>query len=123
VKLASLIAQHQALLIASPEYNSLITPLLKNTIDWCTRADPNPLAGKVAAIVSASPGAYGGVRGAQVARQLLLQLGCHVVPAQCSIPKADEAFEGNGRLKDPRTQKAAHKVAAELVRTTARLTA
>ena len=53
-KLVGLIARHQALLIASPEYNSLITPLLKNTIVWCTRAEPNPLAGKVAAIVSAS---------------------------------------------------------------------
>lgn len=122
-KLVGLIARHQALLIASPEYNSLITPLLKNTIDWCTRAEPNPLAGKVAAIVSASPGAYGGVRSAQVARQLLLHLGCHVIPAQCSLPHADEAFGGDGRLKDPRTQKAALKVAAELVRTTTRLTA
>lgn len=122
-KLVGLIARHQALLIASPEYNSLITPLLKNTIDWCTRVEPNPLAGKIAAIVSASPGAYGGVRSAQVARQLLLHLGCHVVPAQCSLPHADEAFDGDGRLKDPRAQKTALKVAAELVRTTARLIA
>jgi chromate reductase, NAD(P)H dehydrogenase (quinone) len=122
-KLVDLMAQHHALLIASPEYNSLLTPLLKNTIDWCTRAKPSPLAGKVAAIVSASPGAFGGVRSAQVARQLLLDLGCHVVPAQCSLPHADEAFDGDGRLKDPRAQKAAHQVAAELVRTTARLLA
>ena len=122
-KLVGLIARHQALLIASPEYNSLITPLLKNTIDWCTRAEPNPLAGKVAAIVSASPGGYGGVRSAQVARQLLLHLGCHVVPAQCSLPHADAAFDGAGRLKDSRAQKAVLKVAAELVGTTARLIA
>ena len=71
--------------------------------------------------MSASPGAYGGVRSAQVARQLLLHLGCHVIPAQCSLPHADEAFEEGGRLKDPRTQKAVLKVAAELVRTTSRL--
>ena len=122
-KVVGLIARHQALLIASPEYNSLITPLLKNTIDWCTRADPNPLVGKVAAIVSASPGAYGGVRSAQVARQLLLHLGCQVVPAQCSLPHADEAFDPEGRLKDSRTHKAVLTVAAELVRTTARLMA
>lgn len=121
VKLVGLITEHPALLIASPEYNSLITPLLKNTIDWCTRAEPNPLAGKVAAVVSASPGMFGGVRSAQVARQLLLHLGCHVIPAQCTVPHADEAFDENGRLKDPRTQKAAQRVAAELVRTTVRL--
>lgn len=123
LKLVELITRHQALLIASPEYNSLITPLLKNTLDWCTRAEPNPLAGKVAAVVSASPGAYGGVRSAQVARQLLLHLGCQVVPAQCSLPRADEAFDASGGLTDPRAQKAAVKVAAELVRTTARLRA
>src|SRR5215204_5803529 len=55
-KLVDLITQHQGLLIASPEYNSQMTPLLKNAIDWCTRADENPLQGKVAAVVSASPG-------------------------------------------------------------------
>jgi NAD(P)H-dependent FMN reductase len=119
-KLVALITQHHALLIASPEYNSLITPLLKNTIDWCTRAEPNPLLGKVAAVVSASPGLFGGVRSAQVARQLLLHLGCHVIPAQCTLPRADEAFDAGGALKDPRTLAAVQKVAVELVRTTAR---
>ncbi len=120
-RLVALITQHPALLIASPEYNSLITPLLKNTIDWCTRAEPNPLAGRVAAVVSASPGIFGGIRSAQVARQLLLHLGCHVVPAQCTLPHADEAFDDQGALKDPRVHKAAQKVAEELVRTTTRL--
>ena len=122
-KLVKLITGHPALLIASPEYNSLITPLLKNTIDWCTRAEPNPFLGKVAAIVSASPGMFGGVRSAQLARHLLLHLGCHVVPAQCTLPRADEAFDENGRLKEPRTQQAAQRVATELVRTTVRFLA
>ena len=122
-KLVALITEHPALLVASPEYNSLITPLLKNTIDWCTRAEPNPFEGKVAAVVSASPGQFGGVRSAQVARQLLLHLGCHVVPAQCTLPRADEAFDDAGRLKETRAQKAVQRVAAELVRTTARLLA
>ena len=116
-RLVALITQHHALLVASPEYNSLITPLLKNTIDWCTRAEPNPFAGKVAAVVSASPGIFGGVRSAQVARQLLLHLGCHVVPAQCTLPHADEAFDDQGALKNPRTWQAVQKVAEELVRT------
>jgi len=122
-RLVELITQHPALLVASPEYNSLITPLLKNTIDWCTRAEPNPFEGKVAAVVSASPGMFGGVRSAQVARQLLLHLGCHVIPAQCTLPHADEAFDDAGRLKEARTQKAAQRVASELVRTTARFLA
>jgi len=120
-QLVRLVTEHHALLIASPEYNSLITPLLKNTIDWCTRAEPNPFAGKVAAVVSASPGQYGGVRSAQLARHLLTHLGCHVVPAQCSVPRADEAFDAQGALTDTRARKAAERVAAELVRTTLRL--
>ncbi|HVS54543.1 MAG TPA: NAD(P)H-dependent oxidoreductase [Opitutaceae bacterium] len=120
-KLVALIQQHPALLVASPEYNSMITPLLKNTIDWCTRADENPFVGKVAAIVSASPGMYGGVRSMQLARQLLTHLGCHVVPTQCVLPHADKAFDAQGQLADARALKAAHAVAAELVRVTTRL--
>jgi chromate reductase len=114
-KLIELITQHTGLLVASPEYNSMITPLLKNTIDWCTRGDDNPFAGKVAAVVSASPGAYGGVRSAQLARQLLLHLGAHVVPAQCSVPAADKAFDAQGRLTEARSQKAVQGVAKQLV--------
>ncbi len=121
LKLIEQILKHDALLIASPEYNSQITPLLKNTIDWCTRADENPLRGKVAAVVSASPGMFGGIRSMTMARQLLTHLGCYVVPAQCVLPHADEAFDPNGRLQDTRAQKAAVAVANELVRVTAKL--
>ena len=56
------IADERKLLVASPEYNTMITPLLKNAIDWCSLADDNPFAGKVAAVISASPGAFGGIR-------------------------------------------------------------
>jgi chromate reductase, NAD(P)H dehydrogenase (quinone) len=86
------------LLVASPEYNSMITPLLKNTLDWCSRADDNPFEGKVAAVMSASPGPFGGVGSLQLAQQLLLKLGCHVVPGQCVLPHADKAFDPEGRL-------------------------
>lgn len=121
VKLIQLINEHPALLIASPEYNSMITPLLKNTIDWCTRADDNPFIGKVAAVVSASPGQFGGVRSLKLAQQLLLHLGCHVVPAQCFLPKAHEAFDGAGKLKDPHNQKAVDALAKQLVHTVGKL--
>jgi chromate reductase len=120
-KLVSLIVAHQALLIASPEYNSQMTPLLKNTIDWCTRGDENPLIGKVAAVVSASPGMFGGVRSMTLARQLLTHLGCHVIPAQCVLPHADKAFDAQGKLIDARAQKAAQAVGAELVRIASKL--
>jgi chromate reductase len=120
-KLVELVKGHDALLVASPEYNSMFTPLLKNTIDWCSRADDNPFLGKVAAVVSASPGPFGGVRSALLARQLLMKLGCTIVPAECTLPKANEAFDENGGLKNARSLEAARKVAAQLVRTAAKL--
>jgi chromate reductase, NAD(P)H dehydrogenase (quinone) len=122
-KLVDLITQHTALLIASPEYNSQMTPLLKNTIDWCTRADENPFTGKVAAVVSASPGMFGGVRSMTLARQLLTHLGCHVIPVQCVLPHADKAFDEKGALKEERSRKTAQSVATELIRVTSKLNA
>lgn len=116
LKLIELVTSHAALLIASPEYNSMITPLLKNTIDWCTRAEENPFAGKVAAILSASPGALGGVRSLKLAQQLMLHLGCHVVPGQVFLPQADKAFDERGALKEPRPQKSVQALVTELVR-------
>ena len=115
-KLIDLIRQHDGLLIASPEYNSQMTPLLKNAIDWCTRADENPLEGKIAAVVSASPGMFGGIRSLTLARQLLIHLGCVVVPVQCVLPQAHKAFEPDGSLKEERHRKAVEAVAADLLR-------
>ena len=120
-KLIELITQHEALLIASPEYNSMITPLLKNTVDWCTRGDDNPFIGKVAAVISASPGALGGVGSLRLAQQLLLKLGCHVVPGQTVLPHADQAFDEHGALKDARTRKSVQTLAADLVRMAGKL--
>jgi len=114
-KLIELITQHHGLLIASPEYNSMITPLLKNTIDWCTRGDENPLIGKVAAVVSASPGMLGGVRSMTLARQLLTHLGCYVIPDQCILPQADKAFDTEGRLTANRAREAARNVGSSIV--------
>lgn len=119
-KLITLITEHHGLLIASPEYNSMITPLLKNTIDWCTRADDNPFEGKVAAVVSASPGALGGVRSLKMAQQLLLHLGCHVVPGNTMLPQAHKAFGPEGKLLEARTQTSVDALAVKLVETVRR---
>jgi chromate reductase, NAD(P)H dehydrogenase (quinone) len=120
-RLITLLTAHDGLLIASPEYNSMMTPLLKNTIDWCSRADDNPFEGRVAAIVSASPGAFGGIRSLTQMRQLLTHLGMHVVPATCAVGQANTAFDDQGRLTLPRSQKAVAAVARSLVETTRRL--
>ncbi len=114
-KLIDLIAGHRGLLIASPEYNSMITPLLKNTIDWCTRVDDDPFPGRVVAIISASPGQFGGIRSLKLAQQLLLHLGSHIVPGNTMLPHADKAFDASGQLTDPRTLKSVRQLAEALV--------
>lgn len=120
-RLITLITSHQGLLIASPEYNSMITPLLKNTIDWCTRVDDNPFEGKVAAVISASPGALGAVRSLAMAQALLVKLGCIVVPGQCFVPHASKAFDEAGKLVEERNTKSVQALMAKLFQLTSKI--
>ena len=113
LKIKALMKEHQGLLIACPEYNSSISPLLKNTIDWVSRPDPETSSAiatyykdKVAAIMSTSPGALGGLRGLVHVRAILGNIGVIVLPDQKAIPKAFEAFDSEGQLKDPKQQQA-----------------
>ncbi|MEH2183660.1 NADPH-dependent FMN reductase [Nostoc sp.] len=112
-----LMISHQGLLIASPEYNSSLTAVLKNAIDWASRPYPNeaPLAltafvGKVASIMSASPGALGGLRGLVHLRAILGNIKVLVLPDQVAVPKAYEAFNADGTLKDPKQQQSIEKL-------------
>jgi NAD(P)H-dependent FMN reductase len=120
-KLKKLFLEHHGLLLACPEYNSSITGVLKNTIDWVSRQetdDEKPLAcytGKMCALVSASPGGFGGLRGLVTVRSILGNLGVIMVPEQVCVPKAHEAFNENGTLKDAKLAAAVEKVAAKLV--------
>ncbi|MCH8543109.1 MAG: NAD(P)H-dependent oxidoreductase [Alcanivorax sp.] len=103
--LKKLFAEHQGLIIASPEYNGFITPLLKNTLDWISRPDGNASGlalfdGKLAVIMAASPGAFGGMRSLLLTRQLLANLGVTVLPNQVSVPRAGQAFTDDGQLAD-----------------------
>ncbi len=116
---------HEGLLLACPEYNSSITPLLKNTIDWLSRPVDGaaPLAafrGKVAGLLAASPGGLGGLRGLVHVRAILSGIGVHVIPTQVAVPKSHEAFDDDG-VRDERLAGRLDALAAELVRTTARL--
>ena len=98
---------HDAWLVAAPEYNSSITAVLKNGIDWASRPDPDdsgPLVafrGKLIVLMSASPGVLGGLRGLVHVRAIFGNLGCVVLPDQVAVPKAHEAFDADGRLVDP----------------------
>jgi chromate reductase len=108
-RLKELMRAHQGFLISSPEYNSSITPVLKNTIDWASRAAPghpglDAFQGKTAVLLSASPGALGGLRALVHLRSIFGNIGTLVLPNTISIAKANEAFVDE-QLKDP-TQKA-----------------
>jgi NAD(P)H-dependent FMN reductase len=108
-KLKQLFIDHDGLLISAPEYNSSITAVLKNTIDWVSRPAPDepPLVafrGKVATLMSASPGALGGLRGLVHVRSILGNLGVIVLPDQIAVPRAHEAFNPAGALLDPKQQ-------------------
>ena len=105
VKLKQLFIAHDGLLISSPEYNSSFSPLFKNTIDWVSRSAPGEpglaaFNGKVATIMSASPGALGGIRGLVHVRAMLGNINVVVLPQQMAIPKAMDAFDADGKLKD-----------------------
>jgi len=118
---------HDGLLIASPEYNSSVTAVLKNTIDWVSRqaspAEPGlaSFAGKTAAIMSASPGGLGGLRGLVHLRSILGNIQVLVIPDQIAIAKAHEAFGPDGALRDEKQRQVVDAVAQKLVRTTAKL--
>lgn len=108
----NLLIEHSGFLIASPEYNGFFSPLLKNALDWASRAesvDESPLAafkGKAAALMAASPGGYGGMRGLVYLRLLLNNLGVVVLPDQVVVPDAFGAFDDKDFLKDPKTRRA-----------------
>ena len=124
-----LLIEHDGFLIASPEYNSAFSPLLKNVIDWASRKESDkepPLIayrGKVAAIMSASPGALGGLRGLVFLRMLLGNLGILVLPKQQAIIHAAKAFNKEGLLVDNRMQESVMGLGVELVRTVEKLKA
>lgn len=123
LRLKTLFKAHDALLIASPEYNSSMPPLLKNTLDWVSREWQGesgllPYQNKVAAIMAASPGALGGIRMLPHLRQILNTLGVLVLPGQFSLAHADTAFDETGALQSPARL---HSLVLELVNTSTAL--
>lgn len=119
-RLVELFLEHDGLLISAPEYNSSITAVLKNTIDWVSRPIPHrkPLAafkGKVAALLSASPGALGGLRGLVHVRSILGNIGVIVLPDQLAVPAADKAFDNSGSLQDEKHAKKLDQLTKALV--------
>ena len=108
IKLKKLFIEHDGFYIASPEYNSSFSALLKNSLDWISRPhekDEIPLSaftGKIAAIGAVAPGALGGLRGLVPLRMMLGNIVVHVVPNQVAISFGFDAFDDEDELKDER---------------------
>jgi NAD(P)H-dependent FMN reductase len=104
-KLKAIFQSHDGVFIASPEYNSGMSPLLKNTIDWISRLKDDgeaPLAafnGKVYGLGAASPSWRGGLRGLVDLRMLLGNINITVTPTETTVSDAYNAFDESGRLK------------------------
>lgn len=119
VRLKKLFLEHKGFLIASPEYNSSVTPLIKNTIDWVSRPMEGEsmlqcFKGKTAAIMSASPGKLGGLRGLFHLREILQNIYTVVIPDMVAIPDAYNVFDENGNFIDKKLEAKIQKAAENL---------
>ena len=128
IRLRDLMQRHDALLIATPEYNSSIPAVLKNALDWLSRphaAEPgvSPYRNKVAGLLSSSPGPMGGLRGLVHLRQILQNVGCLVITEQFALGNAGSAFAADGSLSDARQAEGVAAVGRRLIGLTARLAA
>lgn len=129
-RLRELFVAHDGFLIASPENNQSVSALLKNVLDWLSRGigdghGPNsglaPYRGKVAGLMNATPGPYGGVRHLYHLRQVLSGLQVLVVPHQVQLARADHAFDAEGRLTDAGASKQLDNLARQLVEVAGKL--
>ncbi|RUU33264.1 NAD(P)H-dependent oxidoreductase [Mesorhizobium sp. M6A.T.Ce.TU.002.03.1.1] len=122
-KLARQIAAHDGLLIATPEYNGSIPPLLKNTIDWVSRVRTDggrsfrPFTGKPAGLCSSSKGHFAGVRCINHLRAVLVRCQMEVVTPECSVPEGGNAFDDDGNFRDERLNRSMEHLCRTLIET------
>lgn len=121
VRLARHIMNHDGMLIASPEYNASVPPLLKNALDWVSRVRKDgarpvkPFGGKVAGLCSSSDGNFAGLRCLYHLRAVLMACGVEVITPQCSVARASSAFDEDGQFREERMQASMDLVASTLV--------
>lgn len=107
IRLKELCFEHPAWIICTPEYNASYPALLKNTLDWISSPvkshavwhdDFRASRGKVVGVLSASPGALGGLRSQSHLAPLLLNLHCWLAPQNFALGRAGDAFDEQGQL-------------------------
>ncbi len=140
IRLKEFMYSHAGWIIASPEYNGSYTALLKNTLDWASspakpgpecseetaenwKSGLKPFAGKVVGLMSASPGALGGLRSLDHLAPLLRNLQCWLTPQQFALNKATDAFDAQGHIKEPATVQRVKAVVDQVIFGAQRLTA
>ena len=125
LKLREKMMQANGLLIASPEYNTSITPLLKNTIDWLSQSVDGasgsaPFTNKIGGLLGASNGAFGTIRALPHVSYILSNLGVFMLPV-VAVPVVSQAFDASGNMSNERTKKLVAGLGAKLAQTIAKL--
>ena len=121
INLKRMIGAHHGVLMVTPEYNSSVSPLVKNTIDWVTRVqDANEARGQVFrgrafAIAAASEGRLGGTRALAALRLILSACHAMVIPNQLALSFAGEAYDDMDRLKHPADIEALNALVRQLI--------
>ncbi len=122
LKLQDIFAAHDGFLIASPEYNGSIPGGFKNVIDWISRANGKykmyeSVRGKTAALITASPGQFGGLRCMGHLRAVFSLMGVHVLPSEVAVTFAGQKFDGDGiEMTDEKMRSILHNHGASLVK-------
>jgi chromate reductase, NAD(P)H dehydrogenase (quinone) len=117
-ELREAIAEADAVLVATPEYNASIPGVLKNALDWVSRPHAtNSLRGKPTAVVGASTGMFGAVWAQAETRKILQTIGARVVDRELPVSEADERFDADGRLDDEDLREVYAEILAELTET------
>ena len=115
-RLRDAIASADAVLIATPEYNSSIPGQLKNAVDWASRPlGENALWGKPTAVVGASAGTFGAIWAQAEMRKTLAAAGARIVDKDLPVGHAQDAFSDDGRLTDQELQDRYTEMLDELV--------
>lgn len=130
IRLKQVLHEHPAWIICTPEYNASYPALLKNTLDWVSspvKGHPEwtdgmkSSRGKVVGVLSASPGALGGLRSQSHLAPLLINLECWLAPKNFALGRAGDAFDSEGALKDERARHSVQAVIDQVIWAAARL--
>ena len=126
LELRTLVMSANGLLIASPEYNTSITPLLKNSIDWLSQ-DVNgesgnaPFEKKIGGLMGASNGAFGTIRALPHVSYILANLGVFMLPV-VAVPSVAKAFDDAGNMTNERMKNTLKMLGTRLTQTIVKLT-